>query len=75
MNFKFLIIFVLCYCQMTNAQIMDSVIVSPELLSQAKEIEIPQYDNSRKSKYIIYLPMNYSKFLFTDEDKKLFFNA
>ncbi|MCH2023293.1 MAG: hypothetical protein MK207_12525 [Saprospiraceae bacterium] len=73
MNFKFLIIFVLCYCQMTNAQIMDSVIVSPELLSQAKEIEIPQYDISRKSKYIIYLPMNYSKFLFTEDDKKLFF--
>lgn len=55
-----------------HSQEMDSVVVSPELLSKAKEFELAQYDISRESKYIIYLPMNYSKFLFTEDDKALF---
>lgn len=55
------------------SQTADSPVVSPELLSKTKEENISQYDISRQSKYIIYLPMNYSKFLFTQEDKDLFF--
>lgn len=55
-----------------HSQAMDSVVVSPEMLSKAKEFELAKYDISRESKYIIYLPMNYSKFLFTDDDKALF---
>jgi hypothetical protein len=55
-----------------HSQEMDSVVVSPEMLSKAKEFELAKYDISRESKYIIYLPMNYSKFLFTDDDKALF---
>lgn len=68
----FIVFLLLCIGQCMQGQKMDSVVVSPELLSKAKEFELPQYDISRKSKYIIYLPMNYSKFLFTEEDKALF---
>ncbi len=57
-----------------KAQMPDAVIVTPDLLSKAQEIELQQYDISRKSPYIIYLPMNYSKFLFTEEDKALFYS-
>ncbi|MGH1336747.1 MAG: hypothetical protein ACRBFS_11530 [Aureispira sp.] len=57
-----------------TAQVPDEVIVTPTLLSKAQEIEVPQYDISRQSPYIIYLPMNYSKFLFTDKDKDLFYS-
>jgi hypothetical protein len=56
----------------TSAQVMDSAVVNPDLLSKMKEEVISKYDISRESKYIIYLPMNYSKFLFTEEDKELF---
>lgn len=56
-----------------TAQSPDAVVVTPELLSKAQEIELPQYDISRQSPYIIYLPMNYSKFLFTKKDKELFY--
>jgi hypothetical protein len=75
MNIKFLILTLLFICftsQLTKGQVMDDVVVSPELLSKAKEFKLPKYDISRKSQYIIYLPMNYSKFLFTEEDKELF---
>jgi len=58
---------------MVYSQQMDSVVVSPEMLSKAKEFELAKYDISRASKYIIYLPMNYSKFLFTEDDKDLFY--
>lgn len=58
---------------MVYSQQMDSVVVSPEMLSKAKEFELAKYDISRESKYIIYLPMNYSKFLFTEKDKDLFY--
>ncbi len=57
-----------------KAQSIHSTVVSPHLLSKIKEEIIPQYDISRQSKYIIYLPMNYSKFAFTEEEKQLFFN-
>ena len=67
-------IFLLFLTLMTYGQKTDSVVVRPELLSISKEVKIRKYDISRKSKYIIYLPMNYSKFLFTDEDKQLFYN-
>lgn len=56
-----------------QAQAPEGVIVTPELLSKAQEVEISQYDISRQSPYIIYLPMNYSKFLFTEKDKELFY--
>lgn len=55
-----------------NAQIPKTVVVTPELLSKAKELVLPQYDVSRQSPYIIYLPMDYSRFLFTEDDKQLF---
>ncbi|CAA6818004.1 MAG: Unknown protein [uncultured Aureispira sp.] len=58
---------------MVYSQQMDSVVISPEMLSKAKEFELAKYDISRESKYIIYLPMNYSKFLFTEKDKDLFY--
>lgn len=51
---------------------MEKDVVNPVLLSKMKEETISKYDISRESKYIIYLPMNYSKFLFTEEDKELF---
>lgn len=72
MKVKSFIFLLLLVCQSVYSQKMDSVIVTPELLSKAKEFELFQYDISRKSKYIIYLPMNYSKFLFTEKDKELF---
>ena len=56
----------------TYAQNEETIVVTPDLLSRSKEKEIAQYDISRKSKYIIYLPMNYSKFLFSESDKSLF---
>ncbi|WP_156039839.1 hypothetical protein [Aureispira sp. CCB-QB1] len=69
----YLIAFLLLFLHsLTYSQVMDSVVVSPEMLSKAKEFELARYDVSRKSKYIIYLPMNYSKFLFTEDDKALF---
>lgn len=58
----------------TSAQVPEAVIVTPELLSKAQEMELPQYDISRQSPYIIYLPMNYSNFLFTEKDKDLFYS-
>lgn len=69
-----IVVLLCCFCQQAHSQEMDSVIVTPELLSKAKEFELPKYDISRESKYIIYLPMNYSKFLFTDKDKELFYS-
>jgi|GEM_PF-297452 len=72
MKHSLFIFFLGILCFSTYGQEMDSIVVTPELLSKAKEFELPQYDISRESKYIIYLPMNYSKFLFTEEDKALF---
>lgn len=66
------LIMLLIWTNTGTAQVMDSAVVNPILLSKMKEDVIPQYDISRQSKYIIYLPMNYSKFLFTEEDKALF---
>jgi 5'(3')-deoxyribonucleotidase len=51
----------------------DSLVIGPDLLSKSKEIKIAKYDVSRQSQYIIYLPMNYSKFLFTEANKQLFY--
>lgn len=68
------LLFLLLSTSLATAQIPEAVIVTPELLSKAQEIELPQYDVSRQSPYIIYLPMNYSKFLFTEKDKELFYN-
>lgn len=70
---KYLLLFILsCWGHWLLAQTMDSVVVSPTLLAKAKPVELSRYDISRKSQYIIYLPMNYSKFLFTEDDKILF---
>ena len=66
-------ILLLMLCQWSFSQ-FDSVIISPDLLSQSKETKIARYDISRQSQYIIYLPMNYSKFLFTEADKQLFYS-
>lgn len=55
-----------------SAQSLDKVVITPELLSKAKETTLAQYDVSRQSPYIIYLPMDYSRFLFTEEDRALF---
>lgn len=62
-----------CIIFSAQAQAPEAVVVTPELLSKAQETELPQYDISRQSPYIIYLPMNYSKFLFTEKDKELFY--
>ncbi|MCP4443434.1 MAG: hypothetical protein GY810_31410 [Aureispira sp.] len=50
----------------------DKVIVTPTFLSKMQEVEVPQFDDSRESEYIIYFPMKYAKFLFTDEDRETF---
>ena len=66
-----ILLLMLCQCSFSQ---FDSVIISPDLLSQSKETKIARYDISRQSQYIIYLPMNYSKFLFTEADKQLFYS-
>jgi hypothetical protein len=73
MKIYLIVLLFLLLNSMVHSQEIDSVVVSPEMLSKAKEFELAKYDISRESKYIIYLPMNYSKFLFTDEDKDLFY--
>lgn len=50
----------------------DSMVVTPEFLAQLQEVEVPKFDESRESEYIIYFPMKYAKFLFTDEDRATF---
>jgi hypothetical protein len=50
----------------------DSVVVTPELLSKFREQVVERYDTARKSPYIIYFPMRYGKFIFTEADKQLF---
>lgn len=73
MKFIILILALFFAFQTAHSQQMDSVVVTPQLLSKAKEFELPKYDVTRKSKYIIYLEMNYSKFLFDDATKQLFY--
>ena len=55
-----------------SAQMRQDVVVTPDVLSKTKEELIDRFSTERKSQYIIYLPMNYSKFLFSEKDKELF---
>jgi len=67
-------LFTLSTCLLAQEIEKDSFVVTPKLLSETEEDIIAKYDTSRQSKYIIYLPMNYARFLFTDRHKRLFRN-
>ena len=72
---KKLTIFTICLLgilSFVSAQKLEKMVVSPEVLSKAKEDFVDRFSTARKSKYIIYLPMNYAKFLFSEDDKALF---
>lgn len=49
----------------------DSLVVSPDFLSQLPATVIEKFDYSRESSYILYFPMKYAKFVFNDGEKKL----
>lgn len=49
----------------------DSIVLSPDFLSKLPITKINRFDESRKSDYILYFPMSYAEFIFTDINKKL----
>ncbi len=52
----------------------DSIVVTPEYLSLTAPTVVEQFDDSRKSPYILYFPMKYGRFVFTAEDRKVLDN-
>ena len=70
MRYTVLFLFILFFTDSTFAQ-SDSLVVSPDYLSKLPVSNINRFDESRKSDYILYFPMSYAEFIFTDVNKKL----
>jgi hypothetical protein len=68
-----LLILIFLASDMLKAQ-GDSLVVSPDFLSQLPATVIEKFDYSRESDYILYFPMKYAKFLFNDNEKKILEN-